>query len=96
MIVYFCTITCHSDSNQGKGRDKVFYKKESGDLMKIYLSQGQINLCIYYCTPKIVQCGSNRANNVDGAEVGFGCPTMQYSNQDVSRNNSVVMKTNHR
>ena len=27
--------------------------------------------------------GSNRTNKIDGAEVGFGCPTMQYSNQDV-------------
>ena len=27
---------------------------------------------------------------------GFRCPTMQYSNQDASRNNCVVMFTNHR
>ena len=26
--------------------------------------------------------GSNRTNNIGGAEAGFGCPTMQYSNQD--------------
>ena len=37
------------------------------------------------------QRGSNRTNNIDGVEVGSGCPTMQYSKQDASRNNSVVM-----
>ena len=41
----------------------------------------------------ISQRGSNRTNNIDGAEAGFGCPTMQYSNQDASLNNSVVMLT---
>ena len=30
------------------------------------------------------QWGSNRTNNIDGAEAGYGCPTMQYSNQDAS------------
>ena len=30
-------------------------------------------------------------HNIDSVEAGFRCPTMQYSNQDASRNNSVVM-----
>ena len=47
-------------------------------------------------TAQLYQSGSNRTNNIDGAEAGFGCPTMQYSSQDASRNNSIVMKTNHR
>ena len=51
-------------------------------------------LCI--SSPSSFQLGSNRTNNIDGAEAGFRCPTMQYSNQDASRNNSVVMQTNHR
>ena len=32
------------------------------------------------------QCGSNRTNNIDGAEVQFGSPTMQSSNQYASHN----------
>ena len=36
--------------------------------------------------------GSNRTNNIDGAEADFGCPTMQYSNQDASRKSSLLCK----
>ena len=37
------------------------------------------------------QWGSNRTNNIDGADAGFGCPTMQYSNQNAPCNSNVVM-----
>ena len=38
----------------------------------------------------LIQWGSKQTKHIDGAEVGFRCPTMQFINQDASHNNSVV------